>query len=727
MGKIVEKTKKKKGRPSLLDLQKRKQLEEQKQQKSKFNKLKHQKQNSISHFKTPIQRTTPNPKSHSNRRSTRRNPNTDANLVEKYTEEDEEGEDEETDEDDDEEEDEDNENKTKREKKLNLVLQSTPPSKIKKSSVNSPDLQSNPYTYNSDDEDENGETPFKKRKINAVDHHNTSEKEEKPNSTLKAKETFSGIILESGSTTPLPEQALLVFILDRLQKKDTYGVYAEPVDLDELPDYLEIVEQPMDFGTVRKKLSSGAYSCLEQFEKDVFLICSNAMQYNSSDTVYFRQARSIQELAKKTFENLRQESDDNEPEQKVVRRGRPPLKNLKKQFIKLSSERAGSEFSDTTAVPGGDNSTWFNSSDLRKGPLPDISSLDDGSGRISHSTRNNDAHTNFIAEHKTDWNEEFPDYTLKGISMKFGKKHFVLDENRRNTYKNSYPAAGGHELSVFATFDGEKKHLMAVGIHTEHGFSRSLARFAANLGPVVWKVASKKIEKSLPNGTKFGPGWVGENDTPPKQAPLLTPSSKSLLLHSPVCQSNTLSPCTGTVNAAGERSLLKPEPSCNSSSDVLPNRTFPSSSSDMRPNVINNSSGGMRPNPQFQIHQSAGFKQPINGVNGAHGFNLTSSQMGKMVRPTRPQQISTEAPTNPQTENTVSRCSSHSVQPIPATTHLEKSLGTIDSSRCVQRLPSMHKKTESVPPDLNVRFQSPGSPSSGVRVDSPQPDLALQL
>ncbi|MCL7050965.1 hypothetical protein MKW94_013944, partial [Papaver nudicaule] len=563
--------------------------------------------------------------------------------------------------------------------------------------------------------------------------------EEKPNSTLKAKETFSGTILESGSTTSLPDQALLVFILDKLQKKDTYGVYAEPVDLDELPDYLEIVEQPMDFGTVRKKLSSGAYSCLEQFEKDVYLICSNAMLYNSSDTVYFRQARSIQELAKKTFENLRQDSDDNEPEQKVVRRGRPPLKNLKKQFIKLSSERAGSEFSDTTAVPGGDNSTWFNSYDLRKGPPPDYC-LDDGSGRISHSTRNNESHTNLL-EHKTDWNEEFPDYTLKGI-MKFGK-HFILDENRRNTYKNSYPAAGGHELSVFATFDGEKRHLMAVGIHTEHGFSRSLARFAANLGPVVWKVASKKIEKSLPNGVKFGPGWVGENDTPPKQILSLMLSSHSLPRQPPICQSNTPSPFTRTVNATGERSLSKPEPSCNSSSDVLPNRTFPPSSipSPVIPkrsesslscdgglNVINNVSGGMRPNPQLQIHQSAGFKHPINGGNGAHGFNLTTCQMGKMVRPTRPQQTSTEAPMNPQTEDSVSRSSSHFVQSVPATVHLEKSPGTIDSNRSMQRLPpSMHKKTDLVPPDLNVRFQSPGSPSSGVRVDSPQPDLALQL
>ena len=34
----------------------------------------------------------------------------------------------------------------------------------------------------------------------------------------------------------------------------------------QLPDYHEVIEHPMDFGTVRKKLSSGAYANLEQFE-----------------------------------------------------------------------------------------------------------------------------------------------------------------------------------------------------------------------------------------------------------------------------------------------------------------------------------------------------------------------------------------------------------------------------------------------------------------------------
>lgn len=34
----------------------------------------------------------------------------------------------------------------------------------------------------------------------------------------------------------------------------------------QLPDYFEVIEQPMDFGTVRKKLGSGAYKKLEELE-----------------------------------------------------------------------------------------------------------------------------------------------------------------------------------------------------------------------------------------------------------------------------------------------------------------------------------------------------------------------------------------------------------------------------------------------------------------------------
>lgn len=38
----------------------------------------------------------------------------------------------------------------------------------------------------------------------------------------------------------------------------------------QLPDYHDVIEHPMDFATVRKKLGNGSYSTLEQFEVCVY-------------------------------------------------------------------------------------------------------------------------------------------------------------------------------------------------------------------------------------------------------------------------------------------------------------------------------------------------------------------------------------------------------------------------------------------------------------------------
>lgn len=43
----------------------------------------------------------------------------------------------------------------------------------------------------------------------------------------------------------------------------------------QLPDYHDIITNPMDFSTVRKKLDSGAYATLEQFEVSLVLLLLN--------------------------------------------------------------------------------------------------------------------------------------------------------------------------------------------------------------------------------------------------------------------------------------------------------------------------------------------------------------------------------------------------------------------------------------------------------------------
>lgn len=121
------------------------------------------------------------------------------------------------------------------------------------------------------------------------------------------------------------------------------------------------------------------------------------------------QARSIQELAKKNFENLRQESDDNEPEPKPVRRGRPPSKKTVKQLVgRHPADRVGSDFSPGAALAGaGDNGRLSNLPNdlLRRGLAMDKPRIADLPGGAYH-LRNADIHS-WISGHRTERNEDF--------------------------------------------------------------------------------------------------------------------------------------------------------------------------------------------------------------------------------------------------------------------------------------------------------------------------------
>nr|DAD20468.1 TPA_asm: hypothetical protein HUJ06_021931 [Nelumbo nucifera] len=300
--------------------------------------------------------------------------------------------------------------------------------------------------------------------------------------------------------TPMPDKKSLELILDKLQKKDTYGVYAEPVDPEELPDYHDVIEHPMDFSTIRKKLASGAYSNFEQFESDVFLICTNAMQYNAPETIYFKQARSIQELARKKFQKLRIDIGRTETELKSEEKpktGSVLKKPVKKSLCRNTQEPLGSDFSSgATLATTGDACTWSNLVQAEK------SNHVDGVGDVNSC----------LIDNKPEKTEEH--LSGKGVPSKFGRKPFVVDENRRATYNISNQPVIRTE-SIFTTFDGESKQFVAVGLHADHSYARSLARFAATLGPIAWKVASQRIEQALPVGVKFGRGWVGEYEPLP--------------------------------------------------------------------------------------------------------------------------------------------------------------------------------------------------------------------
>ncbi|KAJ8392254.1 hypothetical protein AAFF_G00078220 [Aldrovandia affinis] len=87
-----------------------------------------------------------------------------------------------------------------------------------------------------------------------------------------------------------PFTILLRSVLDQLQEKDQAKIFAQPVSLKEVPDYLDHIKVPMDFSTMRKRIDDQGYSSLDEFEDDFNLIVANCMKYNAKDTIFYRAA-----------------------------------------------------------------------------------------------------------------------------------------------------------------------------------------------------------------------------------------------------------------------------------------------------------------------------------------------------------------------------------------------------------------------------------------------------
>uniref|UniRef100_A0A3B3CRW2 Bromodomain and PHD finger containing, 3a n=1 Tax=Oryzias melastigma TaxID=30732 RepID=A0A3B3CRW2_ORYME len=93
-----------------------------------------------------------------------------------------------------------------------------------------------------------------------------------------------------------PALTLLRYTLDQLEEKDTAKIFSQPVNLSEVPDYLEFISQPMDLSTMRTKLEGHAYCSVADLEKDFNLMISNCLKYNSKDTMFHKAALQLREV-----------------------------------------------------------------------------------------------------------------------------------------------------------------------------------------------------------------------------------------------------------------------------------------------------------------------------------------------------------------------------------------------------------------------------------------------
>lgn len=109
-------------------------------------------------------------------------------------------------------------------------------------------------------------------------------------------------IKESGWVPPKPSEAELAAmteefqdIMDKIKDHPHTWPFLKPVDPKEVPDYYEIIRDPLDFETIDKRLQQGAYYITRDiFFADIKRVCDNCRIYNREDTEYYKCATLVE-------------------------------------------------------------------------------------------------------------------------------------------------------------------------------------------------------------------------------------------------------------------------------------------------------------------------------------------------------------------------------------------------------------------------------------------------
>lgn len=131
----------------------------------------------------------------------------------------------------------------------------------------------------------------------------------KPQTYLEEKfpETVAVPTTSSKSMKPMNEGAKKCLnLLQRLKKHNCVGPFLQPVDVEGLGlwDYYDIVPEPMDLGTVEKKLKNGDYSSVDEFGTDIRKIWSNAMAYNTEGSAIYNMTLKISQYFERIFKEI---------------------------------------------------------------------------------------------------------------------------------------------------------------------------------------------------------------------------------------------------------------------------------------------------------------------------------------------------------------------------------------------------------------------------------------
>ncbi|KAI3618622.1 histone gcn5 superfamily [Moniliophthora roreri] len=105
------------------------------------------------------------------------------------------------------------------------------------------------------------------------------------------------------------DRLFMEHLLRELQNHNQAWPFVEPVSTEEVPDYHNVIKNPMDFSTMEHKLDNNQYETVEDFVADTQLIYDNARFYNQEGSIYHKCANALEKFTKEQVkERIKRES-----------------------------------------------------------------------------------------------------------------------------------------------------------------------------------------------------------------------------------------------------------------------------------------------------------------------------------------------------------------------------------------------------------------------------------
>lgn len=93
-----------------------------------------------------------------------------------------------------------------------------------------------------------------------------------------------------------PHYAFMSHLLTELQNHPSSWPFLQPVNRDEVPDYFDVIKEPMDLVTMESKLENDRYPSLQDFVYDARLVYNNCRSYNNETTTYYKNATKLEKF-----------------------------------------------------------------------------------------------------------------------------------------------------------------------------------------------------------------------------------------------------------------------------------------------------------------------------------------------------------------------------------------------------------------------------------------------